>query len=296
MVMANEENLNTESEVKKMETHKKNMEETNSRYSEEHRKKLEAMGVKFNGNTAILTPVIQSEPFLIIEMLWDKTGKRKYHLDEIVEGEKVCINDASSYISPCKLKQDKLGSQLEDFISERWGDYTDSVQEIISFILDIERNRLLTIDRTQCLNCDLLTTKEIFQKIQEFMLDNPLDEKIGFVNNANMKLLGIVGRGKNTAYQNFQKLIAEIAPENIPAKVKEQMILEDMFITDQNSTCNDAQKTLSKTEREKLKIRGDKIYGFNFQKKFLNQFEQVYAKALAEQKAEEEITCNGTIS
>ena len=271
----------------------KEVKETNLKYREECKKELEKRGVRIIGNKATLTPIIPGEPYLIIELLWDKNGKRKYHLDEIEDGERLCINDESTYISPILLKADKFSSMLSEFLMERSGEYTDDVEAIKQHILNIENNRLLTVDKSKCLNCGLLTNKEILKRIEDFMLSDPLNKKIGFVNSEKTKLLGIVGRENNTAYQNFRKLIGEIAPENNVAKVKEQLKIDDLFICDKNDKCSDCQKTLSAVEREKLGIKGDKIYAFKFDEEFLNQFEQEYAKAVKEKQEKEEKTEKG---
>lgn len=286
MIETNEKQyLNTEKgEIQMDEVQKSNnmdevVRECKNKSQEEVKQELEKFGVKMIGKSkASLTPIIPGQAYLVVEVLWDKAVGRKYHFDEVIEGKSMCIDTPANYMDPDNFSGSRVSAKLEKFLSYRFGKYEK--WKIQGALRLIEEYRILQADRKNCINAEVYTTQEIMKKMQEYMINNPLDNRIAMVNNKDEKLLGIVGNKENTAYQNFQKLIKEIAPENEVKMVKDGLRRAGGFVTDNNELCYDCQKTISLIEREKHNIRGDKMYAFCFEKEFLEKFEKEYEEAL----------------
>jgi len=236
------------------------------------------MGVKFLSPSEVRLAEDDGEStYLIISLKKNKTsGGRVYHLDEMVDGEAQCQNNPKADFDPSVIKNG--GTVLENFIIDRQGDYLKNINDVLSIIQCIENNRLLTVDKEKCINHAVLTAEEFKRRIKEFLKNNPFDEKIAYIEGDKTNLIGVVGRGNYTAYQNFKRLVNELAPENDVKRLKDNLYAKGFFITDSNDTCKDAQKTLSIDMRKDKNIRGDKMYAFNLEKSFMEEFKLIYDK------------------
>lgn len=260
----------------------------------ELKSKLEAeyQGIKFVSSSEVhLTSSVDEVPYLTLYLKKDKkSGDRVYHLDEIIGGVAQCQNSAKADFTAAVLR--KQGVALEDFIINRQGDYAKKLNDILSVLQCIEQNRLLEVDFKRCINQEIMSVEDFMKRLKEFLMNNLLDERIAYIKGQQSDLLGVVGRGNYTAYQNFKRLVAELAPENDAKRVKDNLFAKGFFETDSNGACKDCQKTLSEEVRKNTDIRGDKMYAFKFDSKFMDEFKEKYDEVtkLAEQEQQEEKT------
>ena len=226
----------------------------------EARKRFEQLGgiIDPGAASALLAEGTIYGNCLYLEMMTDNlNGGRFYRITEYHDGEKHGEFSPNNLFRPSELRKGR--KKLEDLIYNLIDDYAPNINNILEEIELIETHRLLVVTpSTGKLNSGVVNADEVWCRLENFILDNPCDDRLMFVKIKNNNEVGIVGRGKYTAYQNFRRIIEEIAPENDAKKVKDAFRDLGNFITDNNNECLDCQRTIPKAQRGDM--RGDKMF------------------------------------
>lgn len=280
-------NVNEEPAVAEVENVSENGEETEDNQKARAIVELQRYGGKLLSDSQIQLAEgkIYKNPLIIELLLDDKEGGRVYRIIEIHDKKRRGEYSPDSLFKPSDLRKSK--SSIEDHISNMLDDYTHCINNIFAELKITETFRLLKVSQaTKRCNATVATTEEIWERLKEFLLNNPLDDRIMLVEIKGKKEIGIVGRANHTAYQNFRRLLEEIAPDNEVKSVKDEFRNLKLFITDKNDTCYDCQRTIPVGKKDGIK--GDKMYSLNVGDKFIKDFEKAWNEAMKLQEVENE--------
>ncbi len=210
---------------------------------------------------------------LQLELVKDnKAGNRVYLFNEVVNGVKQGVYGNECFFKPSDISKKKV--RIEEYIQNMQDDYTKNINTILMVLELIEKHRVLHINTKKEINVAIKTTEQIITAIKDYMLANPCDEKIALIEVKNKKEVGIVGRRNFTAYQNFKRILEEVAPENNAKLFKDECAGMGLFIRDDNNKCIDCLRTVPEKQRILEGIRGDKMYSFKFGDEFIEKYEK----------------------
>lgn len=246
-------------------------------------------GIKISDSSAQLAVGKIYKDTIIVELLTDELdGGRVYRIIEIHNGQKRGEYSKKCRFEPADLKDSSR--RLEKHIGNMLDDFSDSINDVIAGLKIIETNRLLKItSSTKKINASVATTEAIIERLKDFMLANPLDDRLFSVEIAGELHVGIVGRGTNTVYKNFRRLMEEIAPENSAKSIKDEMRNKNILRVDRNDNCFDCQHSVPVEKRiDKIgPIRGDKMISLDLGKAFALSFYKAREDAMGKSASNE---------
>lgn len=223
---------------------------------------------------------------LILQLFFDKKGGgRKYRIIEKINNVECGVYSLNAYFTPWEIA--KVTPKIEVYIYNMQGDYRNGINNILSALRLVEEGRVLEISERMALHNETYTTEQIIERIKAILLANPLDNRFDVFNINNEISIGIVGRDRKSAYQNFADIIMEVAPENNAKTFKDECFSKNLFQTDGNNDCKDCQRTVPKKQCIQKGIRDDKMYDIKFGDEFVEEYMKVREEALStKQEAE----------